>query len=104
MALYPCGSTHGGAGYAPGSYWKEGKIICGACGAAIENPRPTGSRWILEKGWRGWLLRRGRWVPTWPRFVIPEGGWPPIPRPIMDPPGGWPPRETSRPPPPKEDA
>lgn len=35
-----CLSTHGGAGYAPGSRWDNGAIICGACGERIENPPP----------------------------------------------------------------
>jgi hypothetical protein len=41
-----CLSTHGGAGYAPGTHWSEdGKaLICGLCGARIENPRPVGER------------------------------------------------------------
>ncbi len=41
-----CLSTHGGAGYAPGSYKDGDDIICGACGARIKNPPPTG--WDAE--------------------------------------------------------
>jgi hypothetical protein len=67
--LPPCRSTHGLAGYAPGTHWKDGKMVCGACGVEIENPPPTGGRWVPEKGWRGWFLGRGRWVPTWPAWV-----------------------------------
>jgi hypothetical protein len=40
----PCPSTHGAAGYAPGSRWKGDKIVCGICGIEIDNPRPSGSR------------------------------------------------------------
>lgn len=38
-----CLSTHGGSGYAAGSYWEDGVMICGLCGTRIANPRPTGS-------------------------------------------------------------
>lgn len=38
-----CPSTHGGSGYAPGSYMVDGHIICGICGTKIENPPPTGT-------------------------------------------------------------
>lgn len=37
-----CTSTHGGSGYAFGSYMDEEDIICGECGFRIENPPPTG--------------------------------------------------------------
>jgi hypothetical protein len=59
---YTCLSTHGGSGYASGTHWDNGKLICGACGAIIENPNPTGARFVHEKGWRGWLLGCGHWV------------------------------------------
>lgn len=32
-----CLSTHGAAGYAPGSYWNGEVIVC-SCGFRIENP------------------------------------------------------------------
>ena len=95
----PCRSTHGGAGYAPGSHWKDGKIVCGACGAAIENPPPTGRRWVPEKGWRGWLLGRGRWEATWPDWILAQD--PPFPLGPREV-GGWPTREVPWPPPPEE--
>jgi len=38
---YVCLSTHGGSGYATGSYWDSGAVICGWCGTRIENPYPT---------------------------------------------------------------
>ena len=37
-----CISTHGGSGYAPGSYWDNGVMVCGACGTRIDKPRSTG--------------------------------------------------------------
>lgn len=64
-----CNSTHGGAGYAYGSYWDGDVIVCGSCGYRIENPSPTGGKWVREKGWRGWLLNRGHWEPTWPDWL-----------------------------------
>ncbi len=39
-----CLSTHGAAGYALGSYWDDGVVVCGCCGFRITNPRPTGYR------------------------------------------------------------
>ena len=38
-----CLSTHGGSGYAPGSFMDGDAIICGMCGTRIEKPHPTGS-------------------------------------------------------------
>lgn len=64
-----CPSTHGGAGYVMGSYWRGKAIVCGLCGVEIENPPPTGRHWIYEKGWRGWLLGRGYWEPIWPEWI-----------------------------------
>lgn len=64
-----CLSTHGGAGYALGSYRRGDKIVCGACGIEIKNPHPTGRKFIREKGWRGWLLGKGKWEPTWPDWI-----------------------------------
>ena len=55
-----CRSTHGGAGYAPGSYWDGDVIICGWCGARIENPAPTGSYVEYYTFWESplkWLRR-----------------------------------------------
>lgn len=37
-----CASTHGGSGYAPGSYMDGEAVVCGACGLRIEDPTPTG--------------------------------------------------------------
>lgn len=49
-----CGSTHGLSGYAPGSYWRHGAIICGACGVRIEGPPPT-SFVAGNPAWPSWL-------------------------------------------------
>lgn len=74
----PCLSTHGGAGYAPGSYWKGNKIVCGLCSLEIENPRPTGSRRVAVPRPRGvrativWLMNpslRWRSEPDWGEAV-----------------------------------
>ena len=68
-----CISTHGGSGYAMGSYWENGAIVCGICGYRIENPHPTGGRWVPAKGFmdrvRGRVLE---WVGTYPDFIKPE--------------------------------
>jgi hypothetical protein len=42
--LTECISTHGGAGYAPGTHWTEDglTLICGLCGRVIDSPTPTG--------------------------------------------------------------
>lgn len=69
-----CLSTHGGAGYAPGSYWRGKSIICGICGEEIINPPSVGSRWIHDRSFLGQLLGRGRWVPKWPSWI--GGEWP----------------------------
>lgn len=34
-----CMSTHGGAGWPEGSYQRGDKVVCGACGVEVENPR-----------------------------------------------------------------
>lgn len=41
-AVSECFSTHGGSGYAPGSYMDGEAVVCGACGLRIEDPMPTG--------------------------------------------------------------
>jgi len=64
-----CLSTHGGAGYAPGSYWDGDVIVCGQCGARIENPTSTGAHWMYLKDWTGWLMGRGYWEPTFPEWL-----------------------------------
>jgi DNA-directed RNA polymerase subunit RPC12/RpoP len=68
--LMMCRSTHGGAGYAPGSYRDGDTVVCGACGHRIIAPRPTGARPVRVSGWRGWLLRRTRTEPTWPEWML----------------------------------
>lgn len=53
-----CYSSHGLAGYAMGSYWDGDAIICGCCGARIENPPPVGSRRVhagREPVWPAWI-------------------------------------------------
>lgn len=71
-----CPSTHGGSGYAPGSYWRDDAIICGQCGKAIMDPPPIAHRGIRQRvpGWRGWLLRRYvvRLEPRWPDWIAGE--------------------------------
>ena len=43
-----CLSTHGGAGWPPGSYQREdGKIVCGACGEAFPSTAYTPS-WVKK--------------------------------------------------------
>lgn len=60
-----CNSSHGGAGYADGSYWNGDAIICGICGYRIENPPATGSRFVQDEGFWGRFWNRGYEVPTW---------------------------------------
>jgi len=67
-----CLSTHGGSGYAPGSYWDGDDIICGICGHRIENPAPTGGRMVKAKGLFG-ILKRKEEVPTWPSWIKKKG-------------------------------
>ncbi len=69
LAPKKCLSTHGGAGYSYGDYWDGNAIVCGFCGTRIENPHPTGSRWIQRPGFWNGILRRGDWVPQWPVFI-----------------------------------
>jgi len=68
-----CLSTHGGSGYAPGSYWDGGAIICGVCGARIENPMPTGAHKAPRPGWLGralfFLFGIGRWQSKYPEWI-----------------------------------
>ena len=66
-----CPSTHGGAGYAEGSYWDDGAIVCGICKYRIENPHPTGGRWVPAEGFIDRLLGRGEWVhDCYPDFIL----------------------------------
>ena len=63
-----CLSTHGGSGYAAGSYWNGDAIICGACDFRIENPQPTGGKFVPRDGAFGKILfffGIGVWKPTW---------------------------------------
>jgi hypothetical protein len=69
-----CNSTHGGAGYASGSYWDGEDIICGECGYRITNPRPTGGRIIYKKGIRGWWGQIDHVEPRWPSFILGKRG------------------------------
>ena len=67
-----CPSTHGGSGYAAGSYWSGSAIICGLCGYRIENPYPTGGRHVARKGIIGRIFfwfGVGEWVDTWPDWI-----------------------------------
>lgn len=64
-----CISTHGGMGYGHNDRWVGKNIVCGSCGFVIENPPPTGSRWVPRKGFWNTLLNRVDWVPKWPEFI-----------------------------------
>jgi hypothetical protein len=77
----PCLSTHGGAGYAPGSYWKvPDTIVCGICGTEIYQPHPTGFQEMypskpLSPGFLAWLwwklgLAKRVPVPRWGSAVV----------------------------------
>jgi hypothetical protein len=65
-----CVSTHGGAGYADGSYWDGFDIICGGCGYRIQNPAPIGG--MMEHF--GFLGRQKRFIPTWPEWILGKRG------------------------------
>lgn len=42
-----CPSTHGGSGYAPGSFFREdGKAVCGLCGLVEVDPQGLRPRWM----------------------------------------------------------
>ena len=70
-----CPSSHGGGGYAIGSYWDGDDIICGCCGYRIANPPPTGGRWIRANGfWQGQILGKGHWEPKWPDWLGGQKG------------------------------
>jgi len=79
--IWTCPSTHGGGGYAVGSYWDGDVIVCGICGYRIENPPPTGGHYVYDNAtfWPNplrWLHDvvfggRMREVPHWPSFI----GW-----------------------------
>lgn len=71
--LNNCVSTHGGAGYAPGSTMKDGKMVCGSCGVEIEFPRPIGYQFVYPPApnsffqrliWKLGLAKRTK-VPRW---------------------------------------
>lgn len=72
----PCLSTHGGAGYAYGTYWDGGALVCGLCGTRIENPPPTGYRTVYRSlpsvWWKPWTWFREEaiQIPTWPDFIL----------------------------------
>ena len=84
-----CLSTHGGAGYPLGSYWKDKKIVCGACKEEIINPSHSITLGNMvtkrKKGYRGWLLGEVEVIDRlygWPLWVRGEkerrkkAGWP----------------------------
>ena len=46
-----CISTHGGAGYALGSYInKDGKVVCGICGEILEPRKSSIGDWMKYNG------------------------------------------------------
>lgn len=57
-----CPSTHGLAGYAPGSYKTGDVVICGFCGKQIQDPRPTGY-YEYTTGWLWWKKKHRQ--PLW---------------------------------------
>ena len=63
-----CLSTHGGAGYAPWSYWDGDEIVCGMCGAHFPPsqafPVPL---WVMGE-------RGVPWVGKTPREAMLEHG------------------------------
>lgn len=59
-----CPSTHGGSGYASGTYWDGDQLVCGICGEIIESPIPTGTRFVPDKGIRG-KLGLGKSIPKY---------------------------------------
>lgn len=67
-----CLSTHGGSGYAAGSYWDGDVVVCGICGYRIEKPRPTGGRWVPATGFIDRLRGRGEWIGVYPDFIKPQ--------------------------------
>ena len=45
-----CISTHGEAGYAPGSYIrKDGKVVCGLCGEVLEPKKEAIGKWMRHE-------------------------------------------------------
>jgi len=45
-----CLSTHGGTGYALGSYVREdGKVVCGACGEVLEPRKEAIGKWMERR-------------------------------------------------------
>lgn len=50
-----CMSTHGGAGWAPYSYWDGEVVVCGACGVRIDPSHAFGTpSWIMGVQGRAW--------------------------------------------------
>lgn len=72
-----CLSTHGGAGYAPGAYWDGEVIVCGFCGARVENPPPTGYR-LKRASFLGRLLYQEKdiYVSLYPDWIRGSRGKP----------------------------
>lgn len=68
-----CPSTHGGGGYAVGSYWDNDAVVCGLCGLRIENPHPSGATMVEDRRtfWQRFWGLPGEQVyePTWPDWM-----------------------------------
>ena len=77
-----CLSTHGGSGYAPGSYREGSAIICGSCGFKIEEPSPAAYHYVYYtlkdvfnnitnlSLWRAWWHNTPKQVvPQYPDFI-----------------------------------
>jgi len=59
-----CRSTHGGAGYAAGSYKDGDVMVCGTCGTRIENPSPryhTYAHYTFKEALKSWKVFKA-WI------------------------------------------
>ena len=67
-----CLSTHGASGYAPGSYFENGVVVCGNCGEHIVNPRPIGYRhtyFTVSEALKSWPAFRA-WLKNIPKSTV----------------------------------
>ena len=69
-----CMSTHGLSGYAPGSYFESGVVVCGSCGERIKAPRPIGLRVVyftFGESLRSWEIF-WKWMRDEPKAMVPR--------------------------------